>query len=122
MSEKPEIKVGQKWLTRDGRISRIVVTDAGGDYPIMGFLEATREADFYTTEGVSESHIDSYGAKFDLISLVPTTVKRKVALYRTEMGERVARQTTIAGIGIAKCERISEPVEVEFTLLPGEEA
>lgn len=116
MTDKPEIKVGQRWVTWDGRTVRILATDCGGEHPVCGFLEQTREADFYTHSGDSESTTNPDYRDFDLRSLAPSTVKREVALYRDCDG----CLSVIEWDESYRDGTISEPLTIEFTLLEGE--
>jgi hypothetical protein len=121
MTDKPKIEAGQRWVTRGGQTVRIVATDCGEEFPIMGYLQDTHQADFYDFDGTSESTTRPEFNDFDLISLAPSTVKREVALYRDETREgyltlMLPQELALGG----NWRRVSEVTEVEFTLLPGE--
>ena len=114
MSDKPEIKAGQRWVTRFGITVRILATDGRtSDRPIVcesevgGIVCVTPQG-----RGLDDQN-DSVA---DLISLAPSTVKREVALYCTREGEIVL---VLDGMKV-NGRRISKPVTIEFTLLPGE--
>lgn len=117
MSEKPEIKVGQRWLTRDGQTVRILATDSNFAYPVVAEFE-DGELCRYSKDGVNSYELDPI--PLELISLAPSTVKRTVALYRER--ENGANAIWPPDVVTPNWDRISEPVEVEFTLLPEEEA
>jgi hypothetical protein len=115
MSDKPEIKVGQRWVTRYGDVVRVLATDGRvNGYPVI-VEDESGKIDVVTIKGKAiDGRLVEGG---DLLHLAPFTVKREVALYAN--GE----QTTV---GLAGHEggilwrAISEPLTIEFTLLPGE--
>jgi hypothetical protein len=116
VTDKPEIKVGQRWVTRGGDIVRILSTDAAGARCIVGQAVKTGEVFLYLFDGLFE--LDH---AMNLRSRAPTTVKREVALYRyaNTVDVWITEEATKSPGGMT---RISHPIEVEFTLLDGEEA
>lgn len=124
MTDKPEIKVGQRWVTRGGGtllpwMVRVLAADAKGPHPIIvedcsTYAISTRNADG------SQFDDDEYESPGDLISLAPSTVKREVALYWSGHNSEV--KYVAEGPASMADRRISEPLTIEFTLLPGESA
>jgi hypothetical protein len=117
MSDKQEIKVGQRWVTRGGEIVRVLdvspdlatsVTVRGNGNPYSVFPDGK----------FTLGHHDA-----DLISLAPSTVKRELALYRcgTHMDVFEAQDERVMDLSEG-WRIISETVTIEFTLLPGESA
>lgn len=112
------IKVGDRWVTRDCGEVLIVSTTATGPMSIV--VEWGLE--FYRCFPDGRAHSVSPDDR-DLISLAPSTVKREVALYEEwrECTEDV-KAFDVSDPPISGWKRISESVAVEFTLLPGESA
>jgi hypothetical protein len=116
MSDKPEIKVGQRWVTRFGITVRILATDGRtSDRPIVCESEVGAIV-CVTPQGRGLD--DQNDSVADLISLAPSTVKREVAIFRDEQGEHYILDTE--NPFTADCWFVSEPLTIEFTLLPGE--
>lgn len=117
MSNKPKIEVGQRWVTRGGARVRILAVDGDGPRPVVGQVEiGAAKGNIYCWGASGENGDDLPLA--DLVTLAPSTVKREVALYRTMTGSLLIVDTSEMDIK----DRVSEPVLVEFTLLPGESA
>ena len=114
MSDKPEIKVGQRWVTRGGNVVRILSTNAEGAKSIVGQYEDDHEFFAWAPDGLI--YDDDTPSNTDLVLLAPSTVKREVALYCTREGEIAL---VLDGMKV-NGRRISKPVTIEFTLLPGE--
>lgn len=114
MTDKPEIKVGQKWVTRDCGEVLIVSTSASGRMPIVAEWGDVLYR-CYPNGRAHSLHEDDR----DLIALAPATVKRTVVLYRGVNKHVTARDEGEVWVNAV---RISEPLEIEFTLLPGESA
>jgi hypothetical protein len=124
MTAEPEIKAGQKWLTKGGDVVRILSTDADGARRVVGQAVKTGELFLYLFDGLFERD-----HAMNLVSPAPQTVKREVALYRwkdePEGAERASTEPfakDMIGPGHPRMHRISEIVAIEFTLLPGESA
>lgn len=125
MTDKPKIEVGQRWVTRDGTIVRILSVSADGSLPVVGQYPSKAIELWLPNGRVDEEGISGS----DLISLAPQTVKREVALYRWICGPNSAEMPSACGFVSETTgpqhpnwHRISEPVTIEFTLLPGESA
>ena len=103
MSDKPEIKVGQRWTLLGGAVVTVLSVKALGTWPII-IQHADDEIDCILPD--------------DLISLAPLTVKREVAIFRDEQGEHYILDTE--NPLTVDCWFVSEPLTIEFTLLPGE--
>lgn len=118
MTDKPEIKVGQRWITRGGDTVRILATDASGDCPVIAQYDDHRILQL-TRAGNSFDDGEDYHTNLD--RLAPSTVKREVALYQNK---QTPTQWLYAAEGpaFAGDPRVSEPLTIEFTLLPGESA
>ena len=116
MTDKPEIKVGQRWVTQSGAIVLILATGIAGDRPVVGQFEADNEVGTWMADGEYLPH-DTWR----LVSLAPQTVKREVALYRCDDQVLVYEASDWPDNRPTEF-RISEPVTIEFTLLPGESA
>jgi hypothetical protein len=119
------ILVGQRWVTRYGQTVRILATDGLGNFPVIGEV-----IDEMTGGGLGRWKLTGKASSEgpdggDLINLAPQTVKREVALYQSP-GERNGFvceyypqfEPPVEGDD----RRISEPLTIEFTLLPGESA
>jgi hypothetical protein len=116
MTDKPEIKVGQRWVTRFGITVRILATDGRtSDRPIVCESEVGGIV-CVTPQGRGLD--DQNDSVVDLICVAPSTVKREVALYRDKHG----RDFIVGDGDVFSTEwiRISELLTIEFTLLPGE--
>ena len=117
MTDKPKIEVGQRWVTRGGNVVRVLSTSAVGLKSIVAQYEDTHEIFTWAPDGLV--YDDETLSNTDLLHLAPSTVKREVALY-----EDADRIVTACEVGDQErgCVRISEPLTIEFTLLPGESA
>lgn len=127
MTDRPEIKIGQRWVTRGGEIVRVLDVDGSFDDSITvrgcGQPYSVRRDGVFTTSLMPPHDCD-------LISLAPSTVKREVALYQWKKttepgvessdGRPFCAETT--GPQHPAWRQISEPLTIEFTLLPGESA
>jgi hypothetical protein len=112
MTDKPEIKVGQIWITQSGHPVRILSTDGIGALRIVGQYLHTEDLGRWLFDGLSDDR---------LISLAPSTVKREVALYREDSGVGPLEYLLDTSNPLTgEYRRISEPLTIEFTLLPGE--
>ena len=117
MSDKPKIEVGQRWITRDGEIARVVDVSNDLDPPVTIRCEDVA----YTVN--SDGRVGLHPDEGDLISLAPSTVKREVALYRYgDLREIFDTDDSRVLDTEDDWRRISEPETIEFTLLPGESA
>lgn len=131
MTDKPEIKVGQRWLTTHGSEVFIIADNAQGDFPFVGQY-GVLGVDMWNAAGELGS-IDEEGEltrakapnQEDLVALLPQIVKRELTLYRhqstrTEMA--CAPWMWLAWPRNDKDEwvAVSEPITIEFSLLPGE--
>lgn len=126
MTDKPEIKtrpkieVGQYWETVGKGVVRVLATDGRQfAYPVIveldnGFLQTLTDLGFAPFGGKE-------GSPFDLDRLVPAPAKRVVALYRFA-NLPVAVHDASQVVEGPDMRRISEPLTIEFTLLPGETA
>lgn len=122
MTPKPEIKVGQRWVTRGGSVVRVIAFDAISEHPDAAYIVASTVHLYRVcsdgTMAMKESSLDD---TMDLISLVPQTVKREVALYRLPGVDMcIAGELNDGVFAPTAGRRISEPVTIEFSLLPGE--
>ena len=118
MTDKPEIKVGQRWVTQSGATVLILATNAAGDRPIVGQFEADNEVGTWMADGEYLPH-DTWR----LVCLAPQTSKREVALYRCGSSVDVFEAQDERVMDLSEGWRIiSEPLTIEFTLLPGESA
>lgn len=115
---RPKIEAGQRWVTVGEGIARVLATDGRMfGYPVIaeledGLLYCLTDLGYVPMEG-------PHASKLDFVDLAPQTIKREVALYRSEGGQIHAldRDDAIDGQDMR---RISEPMTIEFTLLPGE--
>ena len=125
MSDKPEIKAGQRWVTHGAGIVRILATDGMARGCPVIVEDADGGIEVLSANG--DSIIDDNGVEilepYHLVSLAPFTVKREVALYRSA-GETNAFACEFYAHGETPADgddrRISEIVTIEFTLFPGE--
>ena len=120
MTDKPEIKVGQRWVTRGLKTVRVLATDGRTEgFPIIVEYEDGGGLDCLRQDG----HAAGVGfpdTSCDLLHLAPSTVKREVALYSDSNGFVTAFECDEQPDDYRKM--ISEPLTIEFTLLPGESA
>jgi hypothetical protein len=121
MSDKPKIEVGQRWLTNRAGIVRVLATD-GVTYACPVIVE-DQNGNIQVLAANGSEIVDDNGEErwgdYHLISLAPQTVKREVALYRCD--DQILVYEFIDWVDNRPTEyRISEPVIIEFTLLPGE--
>ena len=107
MSDKPEIQVGQTWITRSGHPVRILSLDGAGALRVVGQYLHTEALGLWLFDGLSEDRLEY---------LAPMTVKRHVSLYSNGSYFEAKDE----GVYCGNWRRISEPVTIEFTLLPGE--
>jgi hypothetical protein len=134
MTDKPKtitavpIQVGQVWLTRSEATVRILADNAEGDFPFVGQFD-THEPSLWNAagvQGVSDKEGDMVPCPdgFDNLShLAPQTVKHQVALYRENTGfGPIDYLLDTSNPLTGEYRQISEPVTIEFTLLPGESA
>ena len=119
MTDKPEIKVGQRWVTRGGFVGRILTTDSAHSYPVVVDFENGGLVR-YDTQGIS-AYVDD-PVLFELISLAPQTVKREVALWSAGKGHAIYAFDAKGMSPPQHWRQVSEPLTIEFTLLPGESA
>jgi hypothetical protein len=123
MTDKPKIEVGQRWITTHGSEVFIIADNARGDFPFVGQY-GVLGVDMWNAAG-ELGVIDGEGElkrakppnQEDLVALLPPIIKREVALYRCAEGSIVAPAGKDDG-RLWIC--ISEPVTIDFTLLPGE--
>lgn len=129
MTDRPEIKVGQRWLTTLGNEVRILADNAEGDFPFVGQYWSL-DVDMWNAAGELGA-IDGEGEltrakkpiQEDLDCLLPPTVKRLVALYRCGSSVDVFESDDERVMDLSEGWRIiSETVSIQFTLLPGESA
>jgi hypothetical protein len=118
------IQVGQRWISRGRQTVRILATDADGDKPIVGQVEEGQARGLIILWHASGRYDnrDELGIG-DLIQLAPQTIKREVALYRYG-GLREIFDTDDSRVLDTgdDWQRMTEPLTIEFTLLPGETA
>jgi hypothetical protein len=115
---RPKIEVGQQWVTVNKGIARVLATDGKRfGYPVVAELD--NGLLYCVTDLGFAPMISEEASQLDFVRLAPQTVKREVALYRCDDQVLIyeasdwRRPTEF---------RISEPVTIEFTLLPGESA
>jgi hypothetical protein len=130
MTDKPKIEVGQRWNTRGGNLVRVLhIEDDGESAEVSAYPITVRGSDNpYSVDPEGRSGFSL--SPEDLISLAPQTIKREVALYQWKKtaepgvessdGRPFCAETT--GPQHPSWRRISEPLTIEFTLLPGESA
>jgi len=117
MSDKPKIKVGQRWVTRFGITVRILATD--GRTPDRPIVCESKVGGIVCVTPQGRGLDDQNDSVADLISLAPSTVKREVALVKNP-------DTGQFGVSLADDLLIfpwrpcSKTITIEFTLLPGE--
>ena len=118
MTDKPEIKVGQRWVTREGDIVRVLEV-AEGEHPYECSVTVRGKREPYSVDLCGSFEGRNHPNGNDLISLAPSTVKLEVALYR----DKHRRFFIVADGEPFNIEWVqaSESVAIEFTLLPGEE-
>ncbi len=116
---RPKIEVGQRWITASGDIARVLATDGQRlGYPVIAELEG---GVLVTLTNLGCGPLQENGrSPYDFESLAPKTVKREVALYWS--GYQSDKRYVSEYAANPSDSRISEPVMVEFTLLPGEGA
>ena len=128
MTERPEIKIGQRWLTTLGNEVRILADNAEGDFPFVGqywhldvdMWNAAGELGLIDEEG-DLTRAKERQEKLD--RLLPPTVKRLVALYQCGSSVDVFEPDDERAMDPSEGWRIiSETLAIQFTLLPGESA
>ena len=129
MTDKPKIEVGQRWVTRGGDVVRVLEVGENGCHP-SGYTVTVRGAGLpYAVTVFGEA--DSGIVTDNLISLAAQTIKRELALYRwgncapqmkTTNDPTLCEMVGTSGGFQQSWRRISEPVTIEFSLLPGESA
>jgi hypothetical protein len=121
---RPKIEVGQQWVTVNKGIARVLATDGKRfGYPVVAELD--NGLLYCVTDLGFAPMLSEEASQLDFVSLAPQTVKREVALYQS-LGERNGFvceyypqfEPPVEGDD----RRISEPLTIEFTLLPGESA
>jgi hypothetical protein len=129
MTDKPEIKVGQRWLTTHGSEVFIIADNAQGDFPFVGQY-GVLDIEMWNAAGeLGLIDEDGYLTRAkpphqeDLVTLLPPVIRRQVALYRCGASVDVFEAQDERVMDLSEgWRRISELLAIEFTLLPGESA
>jgi hypothetical protein len=125
MTDKPKIEVGQTWITYSGATVRILADTAQGDFPFVGQFDVHEvslwDGNGNQAETGEDGDLTLASDGIDNLShLAPQTIKREVALYRDRNNfVRAFEMSMQPGF---HWKPISEPLTIEFTLLPGESA
>jgi hypothetical protein len=128
MTDKLEIKVGQRWITTHGSEVFIIADNAQGDFPFVGQY-GVLGVDMWNAAGELGA-IDEEGElrrakapnQEDLVSLLPPIVKREVALWSAGEGHAIYAFDAKGMSPPQHWRQVSEPLTIEFTLLSGESA
>lgn len=107
-----EIRAGQRWLTRSKGI--VTVLTLRGQFPRKPVVLESE------TGEICRVNLSEDNDEWALVRPAPKTVKRTMALFRADSGVFEAHEMSSPRI-LEPRSRVSEPVEVEFALLPGEE-
>ena len=115
MTDKPKIEVGQKWVTGSGDVVRVLeVAETPHGYTHSVSVRGLGQPYCVDMNGDHEVY-----EAWSLVSLAPQTIKREVALYQYEDEKPGTSWETGKALQVG-WRRISEPLTIEFTLLPGE--
>ena len=116
---RPKIEVGQQWVTVNKGIARVLATDGKRfGYPVVAELD--NGLLYCVTDIGFAPMLSEEASQLDFVCLAPQTVKREVALYWS--GYQSDARYVAESAASPSDSRISEPLTIEFTLLPGESA